>query len=83
MSCGTPVIAYKAGGSLETVVENVTGIFFEEQSIKSIVEAVELFEKKQEIFDPKTIRSHALQFSKQRFREQFRSFVEEKVSNAR
>jgi len=83
MSCGTPVIAYKAGGSLETVVENVTGIFFKEQSIKSIVEAVELFEKKQETFDPKTIRSHALQFSKQRFREQFRSFVEEKVLNAR
>lgn len=79
MSCGTPVIAYKAGGSLETVVENVTGIFFEKQNIKSIVEAVELFERKQDTFDPKTIRSHALQFSKQRFKEQFRSFIEEKI----
>ncbi|OSS42389.1 Glycosyltransferase [Desulfurella amilsii] len=79
MSCGTPVIAYKAGGSLETVVENVTGIFFEKQNIKSIVEAVDLFEDKKDIFDPKTIRNHALQFSKQRFKEQFRAFVEEKV----
>ncbi|MGE4547023.1 MAG: glycosyltransferase family 4 protein [Desulfurella sp.] len=79
MSCGTPVIAYKAGGSMETVVENVTGIFFEEQSIKNIVEAIELFEKKQDTFDPKVIRNHALQFSKQRFREQFKSFIEEKI----
>ncbi|MGC8604997.1 MAG: glycosyltransferase, partial [Desulfomonilaceae bacterium] len=40
MSCGTPVIAYKNGGVLETVVDNVTGMFFEEQSVSSIIKAI-------------------------------------------
>ena len=39
-ACGTPVIALKKGGTLETVVENETGIFFEEQSVEKIKEAI-------------------------------------------
>ncbi|MGC8617070.1 MAG: glycosyltransferase family 4 protein [Desulfurella sp.] len=80
MSCGTPVIAYKNGGVLETVVDNVTGMFFEEQSVSSIIKAIVAFESKKDNFDPTIIRKHALNFSKERFKEQFRAFVEEKYN---
>ena len=48
-ACGTPVIAYGKGGALETVrgldEENPTGLFFEEQTVESIVKAVNRFEQ--------------------------------------
>lgn len=75
-ACGTPVIAFEKGGTLETVVENKTGVFFQEQTAQNIKEAVINFEKKK--FDPKTIRQHAMKFSKQRFENEMKAFVEEK-----
>ncbi|KAF2335917.1 glycosyltransferase [Flavobacterium ginsenosidimutans] len=75
-ACGTPVIALKKGGTLETVIENQTGIFFEEQSSKKIKEAVIEFGTKK--FDPKIIRQHALIFSKERFEKEIKEFVERK-----
>ena len=44
-SCLTPVIALRKGGYLETVKENKTGVFFEEQTVESIKQAVMKFEK--------------------------------------
>ena len=48
MTCGTPVIAYGKGGARETIVadenEACTGVFFPEQTVGSIVEAVKIFE---------------------------------------
>jgi glycosyltransferase involved in cell wall biosynthesis len=77
-SCGTPVIAFGKGGALETVAENQTGVFFEEQSAQKIIEAVIAFEEIK--FDPKIIREHALQFSKERFENEIKMFVEQKYS---
>lgn len=76
-SCGTPVIAYKKGGLLETVIENKTGVFFKEQKAESIVSAVDQFDKM--MFDSNEIRENALRFSKERFEAAFKSFVEDKV----
>jgi glycosyltransferase involved in cell wall biosynthesis len=73
-ACGIPVIAYGKGGSLETVVDGVTGLFFKEQTVSSIVDAIERFEK--QVFDPEVIRTHELRFSKQRFKDQFQTWVE-------
>jgi len=64
-SCGTPIIAYRKGGLLETVIENETGIFFNHQSLIDIINAVKLFETKK--FDPKLIRENAKRFSVARF----------------
>lgn len=75
-ACGTPLIALKKGGTLETVIENQTGIFFEEQSSKKIKEAVIEFETKK--FDPKVIHEHSLIFSKERFEKEIKEFVERK-----
>ena len=44
-ACGRPVIAYGKGGALETVVGGKTGVFFKEQTVSSLVEAVTEFEK--------------------------------------
>jgi glycosyltransferase involved in cell wall biosynthesis len=79
MATGTPVIALRRGGVAETVVDGVTGIFFDEQKPSAIKEAVERFERL-EIWEPKPIRTHALQFSVGRFREEYRSLIETKIA---
>jgi glycosyltransferase involved in cell wall biosynthesis len=76
MSCGTPVIAYGRGGARETVLENKTGVFFEDQTWESLAAAVLHFQKKQ--FDYAAIQQHAAQFSEERFRTQIKQFVSEK-----
>jgi len=74
MACGKPVIAYRGGGALESVKEGETGIFFDEQTPKSLIQAVENFQSKK--FNPEKIRRHALKFSKERFKKEIKSFVE-------
>ncbi|MEX0650157.1 MAG: glycosyltransferase [Candidatus Andersenbacteria bacterium] len=71
---GKPTIAYRAGGAVETVVEGVTGIFFEEQTPAALVEAIVRFESQR--FDPLTIRSHAEKFDRQRFLDEMRELVQ-------
>jgi glycosyltransferase involved in cell wall biosynthesis len=79
MATGTPVIALRKGGAAETVIDGITGVFFEQQTPEAIRDAVREFERL-EIWDPKTIRTHALQFSAGRFREEYRSFIETKMA---
>jgi glycosyltransferase involved in cell wall biosynthesis len=78
-ACGTPVIAYGKGGVTESVIERKTGIFFKEQTDKSLVEAVKQFEKIEDSFDCKIIRQNAEKFSKERFKKEFKKFVDEKI----
>lgn len=80
-ACGTPVIAYGKGGSLETVVENKTGVFFDEQTTAALVEAMEKFEKRRDNFNPHEIRAHAEKFSVERFQSEFRTFVQNAVDD--
>ncbi len=44
LAAGTPVIAYKAGGALDYVVAAKTGTFFEEQTVDSLVKALQKFD---------------------------------------
>ena len=75
-ACGTPVIAYGKGGSLETVVDSpdrnrATGIWFHEQSVESLVNAIQRFEALPLPIDAKVCRAHAERFSIERFRADF------------
>jgi glycosyltransferase involved in cell wall biosynthesis len=79
MSCGTPVIAYGKGGSLDTVVDTKTGIFFQEQSEESLDRALSRFEKSD--FDYKSISEHAQRFSDERFKREFADYVRKCISN--
>ena len=78
-SCGTPVIAYGHGGSLETVNGGKTGLFFNEQTPEAIVEAVNKFESMgSQPFAPADCRQWAEGFSEERFKREIKEFVEEK-----
>ncbi len=73
MSCGRPVIAYRRGGVLESIIEGKTGTFFDEQTWERLADTIQNFDEKQ--FDPETIRAHALQYSTKTFEKEMRNFV--------
>lgn len=92
-ACGTPVIAFGRGGVTETVVpltgsgaggqgseEAPTGVFFNEQTTASLIEAVQRFEDNRQVFDSAAIRKNAEQFSRERFRREYKEFIEKKLS---
>ena len=65
MAAGKPVVAFRAGGATETVVEDVTGVFFEEATVESLASAIERVEHLR--FDPQSIRRHAERFDRRVF----------------
>lgn len=76
-SCGTPVIAYGHGGSLETVSDGKTGLFFKEQTTDDIIDAVKRFESMgDKPFSSSECRRWAEGFSEERFKREIRDFVE-------
>ncbi|NDJ17173.1 glycosyltransferase [Myxacorys almedinensis A] len=81
-ACGTPVIAYGAGGTLETVKDRrqfgatATGILFSEQTEQSIIKAVENFEEHQKRFAPEEARSHAQTFHPTGFKQRYLAFLD-------
>lgn len=80
MACGTPVIAYGRGGVRETVLglehSAPTGLFFEEQTVTSLQNAICMFEKSKASIMPASCRAHAKRFSNERFREEIKMFIE-------
>ncbi|TRZ77745.1 glycosyltransferase family 4 protein [bacterium] len=75
MACGTPVIAYKGGGALETMTEGISGIFFDEQTPQSLLKAVYKFIAEENSFDRSKIQEHVLQFDKEIFKKNIKSFI--------
>ena len=79
-SCGRPVIAYGYGGSLETVRGEAdatcpTGIFFAEQTVDSVMDAILRFEERERLFQPEAAVDFASTFSTPRFLEQMRAEI--------
>jgi glycosyltransferase involved in cell wall biosynthesis len=72
---GRPIIAYRSGGALETVLENKTGIFFNEQTVESLCSAILAFEKLK--FDSGLIRENAQRFDQSIFKSQIISCVDQ------
>jgi len=81
-ACGTPVIAYGKGGALETIIQNKTGIFFKEQNVQSLIKAVKEFENLKYNFNPEEIRKNSERFSVDRFKREFKNFIEDKIKTA-
>lgn len=73
-AAGRPVIAYAKGGALETVVADRSGVFFEEQTCESLVQAIRKFEVSESLWPPSEIQAHAAQFSISVFRQRFMDF---------
>ncbi len=73
MASGRPVIAYKKGGALETVIEEKTGLFFDSQKVDSLINVIKNFDSKN--FDSHFIRKHAEKFSVERFKKEIKEFI--------
>jgi glycosyltransferase involved in cell wall biosynthesis len=74
-ACGKPVIAFRRGGALDTVIDGQTGVFFDEQTPKALSDAVRMFETIQ--FDPGRCRTNALRFDRAIFKESINKFITE------
>jgi len=75
MALGTPVVAFRAGGALETVVEGRTGIFFDEPVVHSIRAALEAAGA--QAWNREEIRAHAATFSRARFQRQLMNALQQ------
>jgi glycosyltransferase involved in cell wall biosynthesis len=80
MACGRPVLAFRAGGALETVVEGATGRFFDEQTDGAVAAAVESFDP--DAYDTAGIREHALRWRRERFVDELRAAVADVAGSA-
>jgi glycosyltransferase involved in cell wall biosynthesis len=78
---GRPVIAYGAGGALETVVPGVTGDFFTKQTPDALAETVSRFNPR--LYDPSAIRRHAEGFDTEVFKRKIAEFVERTTDDGR
>ena len=87
MACGKPVVAFGRGGALETVVplsgagavtgagESATGVFFYMQSVESLIEAMEMCERRRTEFDAHAIRARVAAFDRGLFKERMKAFA--------
>jgi glycosyltransferase involved in cell wall biosynthesis len=72
-AAGRPVVAYRAGGATETVIPNLNGILFTEQTIDSLIDALEALESQE--WDPAAIRRHAQRYDIHVFQERLLDFL--------
>jgi glycosyltransferase involved in cell wall biosynthesis len=84
LACGTPVIAYGRGGVLDTVKSNEDGLYFMNQTVESLTEAILAFERldsnQKTAFKPKLLRSHAEAFSTEKFVKNIQKIVDRAYS---
>ena len=76
-AAGTPVIAFKKGGALDTVIDGKTGIFFESQTKESLINAIKRFDKLK--FNKDDLIQNAKGFTKERFKNEFLDLLNRKV----
>lgn len=75
---GAPVIAYRSGGAVEIVQEGITGEFFDEQTVDSLVKRLEKFDPKR--YNELLCMKNAQRFSFEVFKKKFLEFVEDAIS---
>ena len=86
MACGTPVIAYRSGGALESIVEGSTGEFFDDPTSDSLQEIIKKFEPQNQSASGARFGAPQKKYSSDACREQAKKFSKEKfiaeISNA-
>ena len=70
---GRPVIAFRAGGATETVINRKTGVFFEKQTVDSVVQGIEEFESLS--WNRSELRRHAEKFDRTVFAARINQFL--------
>ncbi len=77
MGHGVPVIAHRSGGPKETIIDDQTGIFFDQLDEAGLITAIKRFE--QQTFDRQAIYRHAQQFDKSHFQKKLKEFIHVKT----
>lgn len=80
MACGAPVIAYRGGGFVETVVDGVTGLLIDGTDVKTIEKALRMFAEKQ--WERADLIKQARRFSKKEFEKKMKKIIEDTDKNA-
>lgn len=83
MASGRPVIAYRAGGALETVTPGVTGVLFDHQTVDCLIDAIERFERSRIAFEPAALAARARLFSKDRFKAAMQDVLDQAAADRR
>ena len=76
MACGCPVIAYGAGGVLETVADPAAGMLYTPQTVEALIAAIERFEAQPGSFSTGCLTRRAGQFGRGRFLNQMRQVLD-------
>ncbi|WP_428820451.1 glycosyltransferase [Microbulbifer sp. MCCC 1A16149] len=80
MASGRPVIAFGAGGAMDSVLPGRTGIFFQQQTVSALNDAVDRFEQDASRFSPQLMKDHAEKFSVPAFENALQNYIESKVN---
>ena len=81
MASGRPVIAFKGGGALDYIKNDINGIFFHSQTSESLFESIIYFEKNIHLFNSKIIKESISKFSDSRFKERIKEFIDRSLLN--
>ncbi len=76
-AAGVPVVAYRSGGGLDTVIDRQTGVFFEEQTADALINVIKNFGKMR--FDKEKIKVNSSKYSKSQFKQNFKNYVRQLV----
>jgi len=79
MSYGKPVLAFRKGGAIETVIEGKTGEFFDYQNAAVLADGMRRLRGNLKNYDPKFISLHAQKFSKERFEKEFKNTIDKLI----
>jgi glycosyltransferase involved in cell wall biosynthesis len=75
-AAGVPVIAFRSGGALDTVVDGKTGLFFDTQTQNSLINVIQRFESSDQKITKYACVENAKKFSKERFKKEFAKLVD-------
>ncbi len=79
MNYGKPVLAFKKGGAIETVIEGKTGEFFDYQNAAVLADGIRRLRGNLKNYDPEFIQNHAQKFSKERFEKEFKNTIDKLI----
>jgi glycosyltransferase involved in cell wall biosynthesis len=75
-AAGRPVLAYESGGALETVAGGGSGLFFKQQSVEAVMQAIQQLESGDSLWPAAKIQEHARRFSIEQFHQRFGRFYD-------
>ena len=77
----TPVLAYGRGGACESVRPGKTGYWFKEQTVESLADCIERFERDGVAYSKEEIREHSRSFSEERFERELKEYCERRMAD--